>query len=277
LEAPFDVARARVVLADTHAAAGRSDAARRELAVARAGYARYGALHRVAVIDERLAESSAVHGRPSGTAKHAGTFRLEGQTWTVELGGHQARIKDLKGMRYLHRMLADPGREFHVLDLVAVESGTLRTVRVAAGGLPVLDDAARAAYRRRLADIDDDIEDATRCNDLGRMAKAEEDRHYLVNELTRAVGIGARARHTGDSSERARTAVARSLRYTLAELARHHRPAADHLRASVHTGTYCSYLPDPLAVVTWRVSGRPDHGGVIGRRSSPARDRAGRV
>ena len=28
-------------------------------------------------------------------------------------------VRDLKGLHYLARLLADPGREFHVLDLVA--------------------------------------------------------------------------------------------------------------------------------------------------------------
>ena len=32
------------------------------------------------------------------------------------------RMRDLQGMRYLARLLADPGREFHVLDLVAAEA-----------------------------------------------------------------------------------------------------------------------------------------------------------
>ncbi|HET9667870.1 MAG TPA: hypothetical protein VFP09_13975, partial [Desertimonas sp.] len=164
---------------------------------------------------------------------------------------HTARVKDLKGLRYLHRMLAAPGREFHVLDLVAVEAGTVRLA--GNDGLPVLDDASRAAYRRRLADIDDDIEDASRFNDLGRIAKAEADREYLVNELARAVGIAGRERQTGGSAERARTAVARTLRYALDELAVQHRLAADHIRAGLRTGTYCSYTGDPIAGVSWTI------------------------
>ena len=36
-------------------------------------------------------------------------------------------MRDLTGFRYVERLLADPGREFHVLDLVAVDKGTLPT------------------------------------------------------------------------------------------------------------------------------------------------------
>ncbi len=34
-------------------------------------------------------------------------------------------MRDLKGLRHLARLLAEPGREFHVLDLVGAEEGTL--------------------------------------------------------------------------------------------------------------------------------------------------------
>ena len=37
--------------------------------------------------------------------------------------GHTAHVRNLKGMRYLARLLGDPGREIHVLDLAAAEAG----------------------------------------------------------------------------------------------------------------------------------------------------------
>jgi hypothetical protein len=171
-------------------------------------------------------------------------------------------MRDLKGFRYVERLLADPGREFHVLDLVAVEQGSLPTGRtvhhggeaIAAdvgAGLPLIDDEARGAYRRRLADVDDDIEEATRMNDIGRLELAQRDREYLIAELSRAVGLGGRPRSVGSTSERARTSVTRSLRYALERLAQHHPAVAAHLGQSVHTGTYCVYTPDPLAPIVW--------------------------
>lgn len=256
LESPFDVARARVVLADALVAAGEAGAAAAELASARADYARYGAAGRVAGLDARRGRPFPDPGRTAGArdgAGPAGTFRREGPLWLIGLGSEEVLVKDLRGLRYVRRMIAEPGREFHALDLMAVEAGTLRAAGTEATGLPVLDEAARDAYRRRLADIDDDIDEATRHHDLGRLAKAEADREYLVNELTRGLGIGGRARRSAGSSERARTAVARSLRYALDHLGARHRPAAEHLRASLRTGTYCSYAPDPLAAVTWRL------------------------
>jgi hypothetical protein len=194
----------------------------------------------------------------------AAVFRLVGDTRTISFAGRTTVLRDLKGFRYLARLLADPDREFHVLDLVAVEQGTLPTGAVdtvgaaevegvGGHGLPPLDEQAREAYRRRLAEVDDDIEDAQRCHDLARVESAERDREYLIAELARAVGLGGRLRSVGSDAERARTAVARTLRYATDRLAEHLPPLAAHLDNCLHTGTYCAYRPDPLSPVRWSV------------------------
>jgi hypothetical protein len=167
-------------------------------------------------------------------------------------------VRDLVGFRTLRRLLAEPGREFHVLDLVTArddvrhpvpEDGSF-TLEV---GMPVIDDQARAAYQRQLAEVEDDIADAEAMNDLGRLELAKRDRDFLVHELAAAVGLDGRARRTGDPAERARTSVTRSLRYALAALAEQDPVVAEHLRLHLRTGLYCSYRPDPVSPVTWTV------------------------
>lgn len=214
----------------------------------------------------RPADSAGV--RPTDADRSTATFTCDGDTRTVCFGGRTVLVRDLKGLRYLARLLAEPGREFHVLDLVAVENGTLPVDRPGAAseldgeagaGLPVIDAQAREAYRRRLAEVDEDIEDAARMNDVGRLELAQRDRDYLVAELTQAVGLGGRHRAVGSTAERARTSVARSLRYALRRLAAHHPTLATHLEQAVRTGTYCSYTPDPLAPIEWEVSVTASH------------------
>jgi hypothetical protein len=249
LDATFDVGRARTVLADALELAGDPDAAHAELCAAHQAYAAYGATTRAAAVLARVSADGGTRS-PSPSRARRGVLLADGPMWRIELDDERTQVKDLKGIRYLRRLIAEPGREFHVLDLVAVENGTLPHGE---SGMPALDDAAREAYRRRLAEVDDDIEDATRLHDLGRLGKAEDDRAYLIAELSRAVGLGNRSRTLGGSSERARTSVARSLRYALAELDARHPVAAQHLRSSVQTGTYCSYRPDAFALVEWEL------------------------
>ncbi len=68
-----------------------------------------------------------------------------------------------------------------------------------------------------------------------------------------ATGLGGRHRSSGSNAERARTSVTRSLRYGLERLAGHHPALAAHLDNCLHTGTYCSYVPDPLVTVDWKI------------------------
>ena len=146
-------------------------------------------------------------------------FRREGDYWSVVFEGRTVRVRDLKGMRYLAQLLAHPGREFHVLDLVAAETGQ-QTALGDAGEM--LDERAKTAYRRRLAEIEDDIEQARALEDAEREAQADAERDFLVRELARAVGLGGRDRRAASASERARSGVTRAVRQGIARIGEHH-------------------------------------------------------
>ena len=113
-------------------------------------------------------------------------------------------------------------------------------------------------YRRRLAEVEDDIAQAEEDLDDTRRAHAEQDRDYLVAELRRAVGLGGRDRTTSGTSERARTSVTRSLRYALARIGEQEAELGAHLGRRVRTGLYCRYEPDPVANLTWDVATTPE-------------------
>jgi hypothetical protein len=228
LDAPYECAAARLVLADVLVALGRLDSADAERALAARGLASLGA---AGPRWDPLVADSAVFVAQAGLRR-------------IVYGGVEATVPDLKGLRYLERLLAEPGRELHVLDLVGAESPD-------EAGLPVLDDEARSAYRRRLREVEEDLEEARANADLAREELAERDRDYLLAELSGAFGLGGRARVTGASAERARTAVARSLRYSLQRLETSHPLAAAHLSRALRTGSFCSYSPDPTRPVEW--------------------------
>ena len=60
-------------------------------------------------------------------------FHREGEYWSLVFQGQTIRLQDLKGLRYLARLLARPGRDFHVLEIVADESGGAVEIECAAG------------------------------------------------------------------------------------------------------------------------------------------------
>lgn len=254
--ATHEVALARTGVAEAHRAEGNEERAVPERPVRTSE--RTGATHRAQpgarVQDDRE--------RAEAAAPYVEVFRREGDYWSVAFQARTVRVRDLKGMRYLARLLADPGREFHVVDLVAAESGgalPLDPDAVAPGSAwsvsgdagELLDARAKGAYRRRLAEIDEDLEEARAIGDGERARQADAERDFLVRELSRAIGLGGRERRAGSASERARASVTRALRQAMARIREHHGPLGEHLDRAIRTGTYCAYLPDPRAPVAW--------------------------
>jgi tetratricopeptide (TPR) repeat protein len=206
-------------------------------------------------------------GAPSSSphpAMHASVFRREGEYWSIAFEGQLFRLKDAKGLRYLSRLLEDPGREFHVLDLVTLEEGPPpeilgsapgqmdRRARVGNAG-PVLDPEAKVAYRRRLEELEAEIAEADAWRDTPRAERAREEKAFLVQALAGAVGLGGRDRLAASAGERARINVTRAIKAALARIQEHSPALGRHLGRTIRTGIYCSYAPDPRVPGAWRL------------------------
>ena len=256
--APYEAAVARMALAEAYRASGSEHRAVLERQAARTILEGIQAAPSVAP-PEHVAHHDPRDEQPVADFN---VFRREGDYWSVSFEGRTVHMRDLKGMRYLARLLADPGREYHVLDLVAAETGSdAQGASSHAAGLPrsalgdageSLDAHAKDAYRRRLAEIEDDIEQARAIGDAERAAQADAERDFLVRELARAFGLGGRDRRAASASERARAAVTRAVRQAMTRIAEHHPQLGQHLSRTIRTGTYCAYVPDPRAPAGWR-------------------------
>jgi tetratricopeptide (TPR) repeat protein len=191
-------------------------------------------------------------------------FRLEGDVWAVGFGGRVVRLKDAKGLRDIAHLLARPGTEVHCSELIAATERAAtsrapsgREVAEAglslggAGGEEILDRRAREAYRIRLVDLREELEDAEASSDSERAARARVEMDFLAGELASAFGLGGRARRAGDPSERARKAVAERIRAAVARVSEAHPALGRHLRNSIRTGTFCSYRPE--APIDWQL------------------------
>jgi hypothetical protein len=189
-------------------------------------------------------------------------FRRAGEYWSIAYERDAFRLKDSKGLRYLARLLGEPGRELHALDLVAGERPAVPPVQMPEPGLTpswlgdageTLDAQAKAEYRRRLAEMESELDEARAFGDPERAARAEEERDFLVRELAAAIGLGGRDRRMGSPSERARVSVTRAIRSALARIDEHSSALGDHFERTIRTGTFCSYRPDPRAPIDWRI------------------------
>ena len=193
---------------------------------------------------------------------NAAIFRREDDYWSIGFEGRTARLRDSKGLQYLARLVAEPRRELHVLDLVVAETAGSDAPAGAAGSPlgpdvgdagELLDERAKQTYRRRLTEIEEDIQEALTKGDVERAAQADAERDCLVRELARAVGLGGRDRRAGSASERARSAVTRAIRQALTRIRTHNSSLGDHLDRTIRTGTYCAYVSDTRVPVAWEL------------------------
>ena len=84
--------------------------------------ARATALHLGMALADQIGNSEAGRPSPAGSRPRGGTFRREGEYWSIEFDGESFRVRDSKGMRHIARLLASPGREVHALDLARPEA-----------------------------------------------------------------------------------------------------------------------------------------------------------
>jgi hypothetical protein len=132
----------------------------------------------------------------------------------------------------------------------------------AAEGLPigfpggVLDDApdehARRAYRARLAELREELEEAERFADRGRAERLQEELEQVLAQL--AGRFRTRATRRGPA-ETARKAVTKVLRTQIGKLLDAHPALGRHLRDTVRMGTVRVYAPP--TPVAWDIGFGP--------------------
>ena len=230
------------------------------VAGARIGFADRGS-HTLATVRDSwqlLATSGGRAPAQHAPGQPAMLFRREGDYWTVAFGGKVVHMRDAKGLGYLARLLRHPHHEFHVLDLLAggAPRGDDRArekalVAATPDAGVVLDEPAKHAYRARMVELEAEIEQARRWNDLERTALLEDELDALTHELTSALGLGGRDRRAASESERARASVSKAVRSAVRRLDDQHPELGRHLSLAVHTGTFCTYDPDSRVPVTW--------------------------
>ena len=193
-------------------------------------------------------------------ARWGGALRREGDVWNLRWDGRTMLLRDSKGLRYLARLLADPGVEVHSLDLVrapasAPSSAHARTQAILGDelqarpsgepGMAALDDRAKREYRRRLTELREELAEAEDWGDPERAVAAREEMEAIAHELAAAVGLSGRDRQTGSSAERARVNATRAIRGAISRIGDADDVLGHHLATTVKTGTFCSYRPRP--------------------------------
>ena len=174
------------------------------------------------------------------------TLRPEGGVWRIDFNGTNVHVPDLKGLWHLRELVSRP-REF-VPALALIGASSEEPIPRGDTG-PLLDREALRQYRRRLAELDDELDDAVVHGDANRQAKRSAERDALIAELKRATGLGGRPRRSGSPAEKARLNVTRTIRHAITDLSTKVPELAAHLDESIVTGVSCCY--EPLTNIAW--------------------------
>src|SRR5262249_47923774 len=181
--------------------------------------------------------------------------------WMIAYLEHNFRLRDMRGLHYIAYLLGHPNERFHVRELsVSVDAGALSRATSDPGiqadqedAPPILDSKAKADYRAGLSELHADLEEAERMNDRGRAERIREEREFVNDELSAAVGLSGRDRKMSDASERTRVRIRKAIRSALSAIREHDLSLAHHLTPCIRTGHYFVYLPDPHQLLSWKL------------------------
>ena len=199
---------------------------------------------RAQAIAGRLGMSGTLSRRVAAPAQWS--LRRDGQDWLLQAGPEHARLRDSRGLHYLHALLAAPGSDIPALDLAAGGPGL-----AAPDPGPLVDTTARNVYRHRIRELDDELAAADRAGNSIAAERIHNERQALAGELRRATGLAGRPRRATAEAERARVNVTRTLRAAITRIAKAAPIAGAHLDSSIHTGIACRYQPSPGGPDRW--------------------------
>ncbi len=126
----------------------------------------------------------------------ANVLTRQGEAWLVRFGAQSVFARDSLGFGYLVQLLQRPWQPLHALELFA--SVHRRTTHTQAG-VPddkggrrkalvdsILEQGAVSEFRKRLVDLENEIEAAERNHDLARLEAATREREWLLQEIRRS-------------------------------------------------------------------------------------------
>jgi tetratricopeptide (TPR) repeat protein len=213
--------------------------------------------------------------RPEMRPDGAPEFQLnrEGDYWTSTFRKVSVHLKHSKGLIYIQTLLSNPGREIHAMSLLGAgdpsqsasevpgqesaraahsigdEGGELRVDADLGDAGEMLDATAKKAYRRRLAELNEDLVKSKEHGNVDRATELEDEIEQISKELRHAVGLMGRDRMAASSSERARVNVTRAIKVALDRIAEHDSVGGRFLSRAIRTGTFCCYLPHRDSIV----------------------------
>jgi len=116
----------------------------------------------------------------------------------------------------------------------------------------ILDIKAINSYKKRLSEIEVEIDEACRNNDIEKVSQLEKEKKQIKEELSQSLDKRGRSRKFTNEEERARQAISKAINRSLDKIKENHKELSKHLSNSLRLGRYNSYSPQQSTY--WKLS-----------------------
>jgi non-specific serine/threonine protein kinase len=185
-------------------------------------------------------------------------FIRETDVWELRFRNRTMHLRHVNGFDHLATLLESRGQEVAAVELAAASRGGQPEAfpdSRASGGpeYQLLDTKAVTSLKERLKELDEEIAESERWSDIERAALCRDEMEAIAGRLAADVGLDGRSRSFVTDAERARVNVTKAIRLAIVRISEAYPDLGDHLTASISTGSYCGYRPDPSSTLRWQV------------------------
>lgn len=215
-----------------------------------------------------VTESNSPYSLPvpgSGPALPRNYLWERGNVWEARYNGGRSILiqKHRKGCVYLQSLLSAPFSQRNVFEVVGldlvencgeaakIDPLDLKTGYQITQGMQrsnlgeVVDQRTLEAYKRRVLDLIEDIREARKNNDEGRILLLETELAKIEQASSAATNNKGKPRKAGDARKNVRDAFRNSVDRLVEEISKHDPAFGEHLQAHVRLGAIVDYTPDP--------------------------------
>jgi non-specific serine/threonine protein kinase len=210
------------------------------------------------VVNELVVSQSSMASTSVATGVEDVHFIRETDVWELCFRNRTMHLRHVNGFDHLATLLESRGQEVAAVELAAASRGGQPEAFLdsrASGGpaYQLLDTKAVASLKERLKELEEEIAESERWSDIERAAVCRDEMEAIAGRLAADVGLDGRSRSFVTDAERARVNVTKAIRLGIVRIAEAFPDLGDHLTASISTGSYCGYRPDPSSTLRWQV------------------------
>ena len=189
------------------------------------------------------------------STKSGRRFKRLGDNWDLMFDEAAFTMKNTKGMAYICLLLQSPDRPINALELSSAVGRTVPQRQLSAeelaglsksdgAGERVLEQDTLKRYRTLIKDLDGEIMQAEKANDLGTLEILRGESDALSEQIRHDAGLSGRIRNFSNPSERARKAVSNAITAALKNIGRHNAKMKEHFHDRIDCGNSFCYRGD---------------------------------